>query len=93
MEQRKIATQLTELNQAVFNNPFITIMPRAHNPEKSFFRFVDKNPLFSDNSKNAIHEIILVPRKTRPDFKPHFDEDYEKITYFLAGNHFHHRNK
>lgn len=93
MEQRKIAKQAMELSQAAFYNPLITIVPKESNPEKYFFRFVDKNPLFTDNSKNAVCEVILSLRKTQSDFKSHSDEEHEEYTDYLVNNHFHHRNK
>ena len=93
MDHKKIANQLMELNTTVFHNTFNTMTRRDDNPEKFFFSFIDKNPLFQDNSKEAIHEYILASHKRRFDLKTHVDKENEKIPDYLMSNHFHYRNK
>jgi len=93
MEQRKIAKHVNQLNQTAFNQSFHTMTQEQSTSEKFFFRFVDKNPLFTDNSKNAIREAILSPRKTRSEFKSFFDEDYDMMADFIISAHHPHRNK
>lgn len=93
MDQKKIAKQSMELNKTTFVHMFNTMTPPQSNPEKIFFRFVDKNPLFPDNSKEAIHEYVLASRKRRSDFKSHFDEGCKNVTGNLMSNSFHFRNK
>lgn len=93
MNHKKIAKQLMEVNKTTLDNTFATMTMPQDNPEKIFFRFVDKNPLFPDNSKDAIREYILASHKRRSDFKLHCDEGYEKVTNYLICNHLHHRDK
>lgn len=93
MEPRKIAKHMTQLKQTAFNQSFNIRTREQNTPENVFFRFVDKNPLFTDNSKNAIREAILSPRKTRSEFKSHVDEDYDMMANFIISSHHHCRNK
>jgi len=93
MDHKKIAKQLMELHQTAFNNPFNPVALSQDNSEKNFFRFVDKNPLFPDNSKDAIQEYLVTSRKRRSDCKPHCDEGCEEFTKYFLTNRLHHRNK
>lgn len=93
MEQRKIAKHVAQLNQAVINRSFNAATREQNTPENYFFRFVDKNPLFADNSKNAIREVILSSRKTRSEFCSFFDEDYDMMAGFIISGHPPCRNK
>ncbi len=93
MDHKKTAKQLTGLNKSVLDNTFNTIEIPPDHSEQIFFRFVDKNPLFPDNSKDAIQEYILDSRKRRSDFKSHFDKGHENVVDSLVSNNFHHRNK
>lgn len=77
MYQQKIAKHLIELNKMEFDNTFNTLTMRKKNSEKQFFHFVDKNPMFSDNSKEAIYEYLVSFRKRQFEYKPHIDENYE----------------
>ena len=93
MEQKKIAKHVMGLNQTAFNRSFNTMTRQQSISEELFFRFVDKNPLFADNSKNAIRDVILSPRQTRSEFTSLFDEDYEMMTDFIISSHHHFGNK
>jgi len=93
MDHKKIAKQLTGSNKSVSDTAFSTIMMPPDHSEQIFFRFVDKNPLFPDNSKDAIQEFILDSHKRRSDFKSHFDQGHKNVVDYLVSNNFHHRNK
>ncbi len=53
----------------------MTSLPKAG--EKSFFRFVDKNPLFSDNDPCSVLKSIVGSRKTHIRFVEHVGEGYD----------------
>lgn len=72
--------------KTTLDNTYAMMTMPQDNPEKIFFRFVDKNPLFPDNSKDAIREYILASRKRRSDFKSHWNDGYEKVTNYLICN-------
>jgi len=93
MDHKKIAKQLMELHQTAFNNPFNMIALNQDHSEKNFFRFVDKNPLFPDNSKDAIQKYLVTSCKRRSDFKSHCDGGCEEFTQYLLINRLLHRNK
>jgi hypothetical protein len=93
MDHRKIAKQLMELHKTAFDNTFNTMTILQDNSERLFFRFVDKNPLFPNNSTEAVHEYILTSHKRRSDFKTHVDETYETVSNYFIGNSLNHRDK
>lgn len=93
MDHKRIAKQLMEFDETVFEEASCTMTPPQDKSEIVFFRFVDKNPLYPDNSKEAIQAYIRASRKRRYDFKTHFDEDCAKAANYLISNHLHHRNK
>jgi len=76
MYQQKIAKHLIESNKTDFDNAFNT-MTQQTNAEKRFFRFVDKNPMFSNNSKEAIYDYLMSSRKRSFEYKPQMDENYD----------------
>ena len=93
MNYKKIAKHLTETNKTTFNNTFNAAKMLQDNSQRIFFHFVDKNPLFQNNSKDAIHEYIRDSRRKRAGFKPYFDEGYENVTGYLIRNRLHYRDK
>ena len=93
MDHKKIVRQLIDPSKTDLDNTFSTITLPADNPEKAFFCFVDKNPLFPDNSEDAIHEYILASRKRRSDVKSHCDAGYEKLSNGLISSRLHQRDK
>ncbi|MEE9911611.1 MAG: hypothetical protein K4571_07790 [Deltaproteobacteria bacterium] len=69
MDRKTIAKQLMQFNGSDRDKTLVSIaLPQDHS-EKSFFSFVDKNPLFPDNSADAVHEFILTSHRRRSDFK------------------------
>lgn len=85
MNHSKILIQMMEIHKTAFDNSFKTLTTVQDNSEKVFFRFVDKNPLFSDNSRKSINDYLSAYRKGRVDFKNSVDESYKKATdYFSA---------
>lgn len=93
MDHKKIAKQLMGMNKTTFDNTFNPTTMLQDDSERLFFHFVDKNPLFPNNSEDAINEYILASRKRRSDFKSHFAEGYEKGANYLISNRLHHRDK
>jgi len=77
MYQQKIAKHLIELNKMDFDNTFNTMTSLHTKSDKRFFRFVDKNPVFNDNSREAIYEYLVSSRKHAFDYKQQIDENYE----------------
>ena len=77
MYQQKIAKHLIELNKMDFDNTFNTMTTIHTNSERRFFHFVDKNPMFDDNSQEAIYEYLVSSRKHKFEYKPQIDENYE----------------
>jgi hypothetical protein len=85
MNNSKILIQMMEIHKTAFENSFKTLTTVQDSSEKVFFRFVDKNPLFSDNSRKSISDYLSTCRKGRVDFKNSVDESYKKMTdYFSA---------
>ncbi len=82
MYQQKNAKHLIESNNTDFDSAFNT-MTMQTNAENRFFRFVDKNPMFSNNSKEAIYDYLLSSRKRPFEYKPHTDENYDVPTVCL----------
>ncbi|PKN19851.1 MAG: hypothetical protein CVU71_05650 [Deltaproteobacteria bacterium HGW-Deltaproteobacteria-6] len=93
MDHKKTAKQLMDLNTTVFHSTSNTTALRKETPESFFFSFIDKNPLFQDNSKEAIHEYLLASHKRRFAFQTHVDEGNEKVPDYLMRSHFHYGNK
>ena len=87
MDHNKITKQLLEMNKTAFDNTFSSMTILQDNSERIFFRFVEKNPLFTDNSRNAATEYIQASRKRRTDLKSHLDESFAQVAdYFMGGN-------
>lgn len=93
MDRKNSRRPLTEPGRTIVHHPFCAIQLKQGSTEKIFFHFVDKNPLFQDNSPEAICELILASGKRECAFKPHFDKNQGKAVNHLTGGRFHHRYK
>lgn len=58
--------------------------PPQNHAQESFFRFVDQNPLFRDNTKDAIRALILSLHEKNHIFKTQISEADE-----YCGQYFH----
>jgi len=77
MYQQKIAKHLIEMNKIDFDGTFNTMTTNHANSEQRFFRFVDKNPMFNNNSQEAIYEYLVSLRKRKCEYQPQIDENHE----------------
>lgn len=77
MYKQKIAKHLIELNKKDFDDTFNTMTSLLTNSGNRFFHFIDKNPLFEDNSKEAIYAYLVSSRKRRYAYKQQSDENYD----------------
>ena len=84
MNHGKILLQMIELHKTAFDNSFKTITTVQDRTENIFFRFVDKNPLFSDNSRKSINGYLSTYRKGRIDFKNSIDENFKRVTDYFS---------
>lgn len=80
MNHKKIAKQLRKTNKTAIGNSFNASTTPQDNSERIFFLFVDKNPLFPNNSWQAINEYILASHRRRSDTKSHHRQSCEKVT-------------
>lgn len=60
---------------------------------KQFFRFVDKNPFFEDNSTKCINKFLLASHKNRHISHSLGDESYEGLSGYLSIPDIHKRDK
>ncbi len=94
MNRTKNEKPLTELKAKKQKRPLMTRMPATgEQSEEFFFRFVDKNPLFRNNTKGAIKEFILNLHKRKSTFNAHDDDDYEKTEDYYISYRVHQRDK
>lgn len=93
MNHKVIAKRLTELKKTSRDSNLDAMSFEQDQPDKIFFRFVDKNPLFLDNTKGAIQNYILSTHKIRCTYKPHRDESHESLTDYLTACRLHDGNK
>jgi hypothetical protein len=91
--EKKIVRHIASLNQAAFSFLPDATTQHQYSTEKHFFNFIDKNPLFADNSANSMRAVILATRKTRSSFSPLKEGDRNAATGFIARNYCHFGNK
>ncbi len=74
-----MAKHLIDLNNTDFVNTFntMTMTTPPTQSNRGFFRFVDKNPLFADNSQEAVYEYLISSRKHKLAYKTQIDESFE----------------
>jgi len=89
MDQKNTVKPLTESGKSVLDRPCHMMAAK----QEIFFSFVDKNPLFANNSREAIHDYLLTSSQRQSGFKPHFDGDGDQMTHHLPRNRFRYRYK
>jgi hypothetical protein len=63
MDRQRIAKHWIESNEMDFSSASVPMTLPQNDAESLFYRFVDKNPLFSDNSGEAVIQYLLASRK------------------------------
>ena len=89
MDHKNTAKPLTESGKLVLDRLCNTMAAK----QEIFFSFVDKNPLFANNSPEAIHDYLLTSSQRQSGFKPHFDGDGDQMTHHPTRNRFRYRYK
>ncbi len=77
-------TAKTEKKSTALFPGAMTSLPKVN--EKSFFRFVDKNPFFSDNDPQSVVKSILSSRKIQRLFVEHRAENFDLSTEGLGAS-------
>ena len=93
MNQQKIAKHLIELNEAHVESSISAASMFQSDSEKCFFRFVDKNPLFIDNSPDAVYEYLAASRRLHHQYHDIADENPEVTARYFCSDHSHKRDK
>lgn len=77
MDQQKIAKHLIDLNEMHLDCNTNTVSALHVDSEQRFFRFVDKSPLLSDNTIDAIYESLVSTRKYKYEYRSMIDENHD----------------
>ena len=93
MDQQKIAKHLIELNETYLDCTINTMTKLQADTQERFFRFVDKNPLFANNSADAIYAYLVSSRKRQYGYKPQVDDHQEILASYFISDHAHKGDK
>ena len=93
MNQQKIVKHLIELNETQADCGITTVSLFQDDSEKRFFSFVDKNPLFTDNTIDAVYEYLTASRKRHYEYHAIVDENPEVPSGYLDPDYAHKRDK
>jgi hypothetical protein len=93
MDRQKIAKHVIESSKTSIDDSATSITSFYSDSAKQFFRFVDKNPFFEDNSTKCINKFLLASRKKRHIASSSGDENHERFSAYLSGPDIHKRDK
>lgn len=85
MDRQRIAKHMIESSEMAFNDMMNAMTSSQSDAEKLFFSFVDKNPLFENNSLESVNKYLLASRKKRHIAKTPDDESCEYLSEYLSG--------
>ncbi len=87
MDQQKIAKHLIELNETYLDGTVSTVSALHVDSQRRFFGFVDKNPVFCNNSKHAIYDFLVSSRKHKYEYRFPADEKQDEPSRYFVSCH------
>lgn len=84
MEMPQMAKQMVEFQKVTFNNAFNTLTMFQDQAEKLVHTFLDQNPAFPQQSREAFRDWLNMCKKARDDYKKTIDDSFKNLESYLS---------
>ncbi len=85
MDPKQIGKQIIDFNKKAFENSFSAMCALQEQAEKTFDIFLDKSPLYSEETRKIVTEWRKNYIKGRDQFKSMANDNFEKASSFFNG--------